>query len=173
MAVIRAAALPEDLDAVRDLFSEYLPWVCRRVMDEYGVVFDAESILAHDLAAASDFMPPNGLTLLVYDGADLAGCASMRQLGDRVAELKRMYVRPAFRRQGIGRLLVAQTIRAASEAGCVRMKLDSARFMHEAHSLYRSCGFVETTPYAGSEIPLEHSQHWVFMELDLETGRTG
>ena len=167
MITIRAASLPQDREAVHELFAEYLPWVCGKILDEYQLEFDAASILAHDMDVLADYMPPDGLTLLAFESAALAGCACMRQIGDGIAELKRMYVRPSFRRRGIGRLLVAETLRAVRLAGFALMRLDSAGFMREAHALDRSFGFTERTPYAGSEIPVEHSRHWIFMELGL------
>ncbi|MGE5602272.1 MAG: N-acetyltransferase family protein [Nitrososphaerales archaeon] len=167
MTTIRRASLPEDRPAIAELFGEYLRWVCSRIYAEYAATFDAESILAHDLETLQIFMPPNGFLLLAFVGDTAAGCACTRKIGDGIAELKRTYVRPSFRRHGIGRLLVAETIREAKRLGFHRLRLDSAGFMSEAHTLYRSCGFQDRAPYDESEIPVEYRKHWVFMELDL------
>jgi hypothetical protein len=51
--------------------------------------------------------------------------------------------------------------------GYPRIRLDSARFMKAAHSLYRSAGFQEIDPYPESEIPAKFQEHWVFMEKSL------
>lgn len=134
-------------------------------------MFDAESILAHDMETLDIFMPPQEFLLLASDDGALAGCACVRTIGNRVAELKRMYVRPAFRRKGIGHLLVDQTISTVKQLGYAALRLDSAGFMADALSLYRACGFQDRPPYEESEIPPEYREHWVFMELDM--GRQG
>jgi GNAT superfamily N-acetyltransferase len=167
MIGIRQAVMPEDRDAVYELFAEYLRWVCPRILEEYGVVFDAESILVRDMGNVNIYMPPQGLLLLAWENASLAGCACARQNDAKIAELKRMYVRPSFRGKGIGRRLVTESIQAARQAGISILRLDSAGFMLNAHNLYRSFGFEERSPYEGSEIPPEHSRHWVYMELAL------
>jgi GNAT superfamily N-acetyltransferase len=167
MITVRQAIMPDDRDPVRELFAEYLPWACLRIYEEYRAVFDAESILVHDMETLSIFMPPQGYLFLAFEEGAVAGCACVRQLGDGIAELKRMYVRPTFRRKGIGRLLVAETIGTARRLGYALLRLDSAGFMTEAHVLYRAFGFRDTPPYDGSEIPPEYRHNWVFMELDL------
>jgi GNAT superfamily N-acetyltransferase len=97
----------------------------------------------------------------------VAGLACMRRIREDIGEIKRMYVRPAFRRKGIGRALVNELLSEARAIGYPRIRLDSTRFMHEAHSLYRSVGFQEIEPYPESEIPEEYWQYWIFMELQL------
>jgi GNAT superfamily N-acetyltransferase len=91
----------------------------------------------------------------------------MKRIREDIGEIERMYVRPEFRRRGIGRALLEVLIAEAREIGYPRMRLDSARFMAEAHSLYRSVGFQEIEPYPESEIPEEFRQYWIFMELRL------
>lgn len=84
-----------------------------------------------------------------------------------MAEIKRMFVRPASRGQGVGRMLLEALIAEARQIGYSTIRLDSTRFMKAAHSLYRSAGFQEIGPYQESEIPPEFHQHWVFMEKHL------
>ena len=79
-----------------------------------------------------------------------------------------MYVRPLFRGKGIGRNLLQRVIEEAQLISYEKLKLDSARFMVEAHSLYQSMGFVEIEPYEGSEIPKQYQIHWKFMEKTLK-----
>jgi GNAT superfamily N-acetyltransferase len=153
--------------AVRDLFSEYLHWACPIIQIEYNVTFDAGAILEHDMATLDIFSQPEGRLLLAYDGAEAAGCACMRRIGAQLAEIKRMYVRPVHRRKGIGRALVEAAIEEARAEGYRTLRLDSARFMTDAHALYRSAGFHDTVPYLESEVPQAYHAHWVFMELAL------
>ena len=153
---------------VQDLFREYLEWVCPILYREYGAPFDPQVVLQHDMETVNIFMPPEGRLLLAgEDGARAAGCACVRTIGPRLAEIKRMYVRPAYRRRGIGRTLVDACIAEMRAAGYSSLRLDSARFMADAHAVYHAAGIRDRGPYPESEIPPEFREHWVFMELPL------
>ena len=91
----------------------------------------------------------------------------MKRLREDIGEIKRMYVRPQYRGRGLGRALLETIIEEAEEVGYPAVRLDSARFMKEAHALYRSAGFSEIDPYPESEMPSEFQKHWVFMERQL------
>jgi GNAT superfamily N-acetyltransferase len=75
-----------------------------------------------------------------------------------------MYVEPSFRRAGLGQAILKRLVEAAASAGYAHIRLDSPDFMTAAHALYRRQRFVDTGPYAESEIPDEYKAHWVFME---------
>jgi ribosomal protein S18 acetylase RimI-like enzyme len=160
-------ATSDHLVAVRDIFWEYLQWANGAVKREFGVTMDSASQLANDMADITKFMPPQGRLLLALDGDMIVGCACLRTQHPHIAELKRMYVRPSARRQGLGRTLVAALIADIQTTGYTILRLDSARFMQQAHALYRSMGFQEVAPYPESEIPPDFHQHWIFMELLL------
>jgi GNAT superfamily N-acetyltransferase len=164
---ILQARIPEHEIDIHDLFAEYLRWVCPRIYQEYGAVFGAESIIASDMRKLEVFMPPDGFLLIAFDDGRAAGCACTRKIGEHTAEMKRMYVRPGFRRRGIGGALVRQTIQEVQNRGYAVLRLDSARFMSDAHAVYRSFGFRDIPPYRESEIPEEYRENWVFMELPL------
>jgi len=155
---------------IHDLFREYLDWVCPILQREYEVNFDPAAFLEHDLANLQIFWPPSGRLLLALEAGAAAGCACVRTIGPGLAEIKRMYVRPAFRRRGIGRALVDACIREMRAAGYVSLRLDSARFMTDAHALYHAAGFHDIGPYPQSEIPQPFQVHWVFMERPLVRG---
>ncbi len=150
--------------AIRDLFTEYLRWGNAGLLENYGVQMDIEALLAGNMGHLDEFMPPAGRLLLAYVDGQPAGIACLRRLEDAIGEVKRMYVRPAYRRQGVGRTLLENLLSAAEQSGYTRVRLDSPRFMTAAHALYRSAGFREVTPYAGSEIPKDLQEHWLFME---------
>src|SRR5271157_5200410 len=164
---ILQATIPEHETFVHDLVAEYLRWVCPKIYEEYEAVFDAEAMIIGDMQKLDIFMPPKGILLIAVENEVPAGCACTRTIEPGVAEMKRMYVRPAFRRRGIGRVLVQQTIETVRKLEYPVLRLDSAGFMHDAHALYRSFGFQDIAPYSGSEIPVEYRKHWVFMELNL------
>jgi GNAT superfamily N-acetyltransferase len=166
MTTIRDAT-SGDTEDVRALFWEYLQWANRRVNEEFGVNFDIDSMLDRDMAHLEIFSQPDGQIVLAIEGAQVAGIGGLKRLLHSTAEIKRMYVRPAFRGQGLGRELLAELIAEAKRIGYQRIRLDSAGFMVEAHSLYRSAGFREIDPYPESEIPPDFQRHWVFMEKEL------
>jgi GNAT superfamily N-acetyltransferase len=165
-----------DRETVRALFSEYLWAVCPPCNERYGTAFDPEAMVPVDMAHLEVFEPPQGRLLLAFDdgapGAEggapgAAGIVCVRTIGPGTAEIKRMYVRPDRRRRGIGRALVDAAVAEMREAGYERIRLDSARFMTEAHSVYRAAGFREIESYPESEVPAAFHEHWVFMELSL------
>lgn len=169
MLTIAQAEMPACRSDVHALFSEYLAWGNRMLGQEYGIQLDVAAMLTDDMTAVGKFEPPTGCLLLAELDGTVVGCACMREIGPGIGELKRMYVRPEQRGLGIGRALLAAVLDRAREAGYTCIRLDSVRFMREAHSLYQSAGFREIGPYAASEIPEKYRQHWVFMEKSLSS----
>jgi GNAT superfamily N-acetyltransferase len=156
-----------DTAQVRRLFLEYLEWANSRIVEEFGFCFDIQSMVEGDMLELDKFLPPDGRLLLAEHEGRVTGLACMRRIRPDMGEIKRMYVRPEFRGMGIGRALLEALIAEAREIGYPRVRLDSTRFMKEAHRLYRSAGFEEIDPYTESEIPAEYQSHWVFMEMKL------
>ena len=114
-----------------------------RVQEEYVVRYGGRDAAVVDPA---EFSPPLGLFLVAeVDGAP-AGCGGWRARGDGVAELKRMYVEPAFRRRGLAALLLAELERTAAAAGHRHLLLNSGDRQPEALALYARAGY---TPVAG------------------------
>lgn len=150
----------------RELLSEYLHWGNDVLQQELGISLDVDSIIADDMAHLEKYAPPDGWLTIAYQSGELAGCACMRRNTAEVAELKRMYVRPVFRRAGTGRALTMAIVAAARQLNYEFLRLDSPRAFTAAHALYRSLGFREIPPYAESEIPPEYRYGWVFMELE-------
>jgi GNAT superfamily N-acetyltransferase len=153
---------------VRALFWDYLQWANGMVTQGFGVTFDIASMLEQDMSTLAKFNPPHGRLLLAEFEGRPAGIACLRRIQADTGEIKRMFVRPAFRGNAIGRVLLEKLVAEARQIGYTRLRLDSARFMIAAHALYRSAGFHETPAYEGSEIPKEFQSHWVFMEKTLE-----
>jgi len=110
-----------------------------------------------------DYSPPKGRLFLLERDRQPAGFAGIRPLAEGVCELKRLYISPEARGQGLGMQLALAAIRAAREIGYRRVMLDSQPYMRMAVKLYRELGFSETPAYYSS--PVEGT---LFMSLDLE-----
>lgn len=157
---------------VRELFWEYLQWANAKVQENFGVSFDIAAMFEDDMNTLDKFMPPKGRLLLGYVEDEPMGIACLKALTEEIGEVKRMYVRPQARKRGLGRALLNQLLEEARQSGYRRVRLDSARFMTEAHQLYRTSGFREIQAYEGSEIPKDFQNHWIFMERELPAKNT-
>jgi GNAT superfamily N-acetyltransferase len=157
---------------IRELFWEYLQWANAKVQENFQVRFDIAAMLEEDMDTLDKFMPPKGRLLLGYFENEPMGIACLKALTDRIGEVKRMYVCPEARKRGLGRAFLHRLMEEARQIGYERIRLDSARFMTEAHQLYRSTGFREIEAYEGSEIPKEFQNHWIFMERELPVKNT-
>lgn len=167
MGQIIVATKEQHAQPIRELFWEYLQWANAKVEENFGVSFDIASMLEEDMNTLGKFMPPTGRLLLAYLEDQPMGIACLKALTGRLGEVKRMYVRPEGRNQGLGRALLDQLLEEACQIGYERVRLDSARFMTEAHQLYRTSGFREIEAYEGSEIPKEFQKNWIFMEREV------
>ena len=110
--------------------------------------FDEE--LAH---LPGEYAPPAGRLLLIEYEEQLAGCAALHKLGPEICEMKRLYLRPAFRGKGLGYTLAENLISEARRIGYRCMRLDSVEpIMKDAVALYRQLGFKEIAPYRRNPI---------------------
>jgi len=133
--LIRAAEAA-DLDIARELLREYAAWVG----DE--ICFSSFERELADLPGR--YAPPDGrLLLAVSDDRSPSGCVALRRFSEDAAEVKRLYVRPAFRGSGLGRALIERIIAEARCAGYARLLLDTLPRMGDATRLYRAYGFHE------------------------------
>lgn len=157
----------QDFEAADALTWEYLQWAAGRLRDLHGIAYDVAAAHARDVAGRETYLPPDGRLLLASVGGATAGCVCIRPLEHGIGEIKRLYVRPAFRGMSVGRELVRRAVQEARDIGYARLRLDSGDFQEPAHALYRRAGFHDIPAYDGSEIPEAYREHWVFMELQL------
>ncbi|HJZ84551.1 MAG TPA: GNAT family N-acetyltransferase [Polyangia bacterium] len=136
-----------DVATARQLFEEYAAGL--------GVDLSFQGFAQELAGLPGAYAPPSGRLLLLWDGDALAGCVALRPLGagGGLCEMKRLYVRPAFRGRGLGRLLAQAVIAEARTIGYLRMRLDTLPFMGAASALYLSLGFVSIAPYRENPIP--------------------
>jgi len=167
MCNLYQADFSEDRQCVRELFTELLQLVNDNVVHKFGVGFDFQARVADYMAQLQVFSPPNGCLVLAAVNSEVTGVGCIRTIGERVGEVKHMYVRPQFRRRGIGRKLLGNLLEQSATMGHTVLRLDSAWFMEAAHALYRSFGFRVIAPYPESEVPKEIHNFWIFMEKDL------
>jgi len=110
-----------------------------------------------------DYAPPDGRLLLVEFEGQIAGCVALHRFDQRICEMKRLYLRPEFRGEGLGRVLVKRIIAEARSIGYERMRLDTVEpVMKDAVAMYRRFGFREIAPYRVN--PMAGT---IYMELDL------
>jgi ribosomal protein S18 acetylase RimI-like enzyme len=145
-------ASPEELDTLREIFREYAQGLGIDLCFQH---FDDE--LA---GLPGDYAPPHGALLLATVDGEVAGCCALRPLDNadypNASEMKRLYVRKAFRGFGLGRQLVEATLDAARQGGYACVLLDTLNEMEAARALYVGLGFEEIPPYYHNPIPGAH-----------------
>jgi len=142
---IERANDPVQLAGIRLLLEGYADW---RGHDAALGRFDQE---LQNLPG--EYGPPKGLLLIAWMDQQAAGCLGLRPLSSTTAELKRMYVDPKFRGNGIGEALLSAIIHEATRMGYERLRLDTHPHMETARRLYQRFGFQEIPPYNQNPTP--------------------
>jgi GNAT superfamily N-acetyltransferase len=135
-AVARFRALPYDDPVAQYLVGE----VQQEYVQRYGGPDEA-------VVDPGEFLPPHGLFLVAEVDGEPAGCGAWRALRDGVAEIKRVYVAPAFRRRGLAQEVVARLERSAAAAGHRSVVLNTGDRQPEAIALYESAGYRPVDGY--------------------------
>jgi putative acetyltransferase len=140
--ITQVASLAE-MDQTRAIFQEY---AASLTVDLCFQGFEQELL---DLPG--EYAGPRGALLLAWKDGVVAGCCALRPLDSsdyaNAAEMKRLFVRPACRGLGLGRLLTEAILDAARAAGFSCVLLDTLDEMESARALYEDLGFVEIPPY--------------------------
>ena len=132
-------ASADEMDVVRLMFREYEADI------KVDLCFQG---FAEELAGLPGrYAVPAGVILLAWDGAAPLGCVAMRPLDPDTCEMKRLFVRPAARGTGLGRMLVDAILAAGRAAGYSAIRLDTLPQMQRAIQMYRQIGFVDIPPY--------------------------
>jgi putative acetyltransferase len=150
---------PDLLQATREIFREYA--------EGLGIDLDFQHFDDELANLPGDYAAPQGALLLAFVDDELAGCGGFRPLPDvdyaNACEMKRLYVRRAFRRFGLGRMLAQALMDRATEAGYSVMLLDTLDDMESARGLYASLGFETIPPYYFNPVP---GAHYLKVALD-------
>jgi putative acetyltransferase len=152
---VQSAESLQHIAAVRELFLEYARSL------NFSLCFQSFEVELAELPG--DYAPPRGRLLLAAQNSQPAGCVALRPLDLHVCEMKRLYVRPAFRGRTLGRVLAQRVIAEARAIGYKRMRLDTVEpVMQTAVAMYRNLGFREIAPYCTN--PIEGA---LYLELSL------
>jgi putative acetyltransferase len=154
MIKVIQAKSEKELNIIRKLFTEYTNWL--------GFDLSFQNFEKEFAELPGKYALPKGRLLLAFDNNKIAGCVGLRELAKGICEMKRMYVKPKYRRKGIGRSLAIAVIEEARKIGYRRMRLDTVPWMKEAIKLYLSLGFKKIKPYRYN--PIKGS---LFLELIL------
>lgn len=150
---------PAEIAQARELFLEY--------EKALGISLCFQNFEQELADLPGHYAPPSGRLLLANYEGQLAGCVALHQLEPGICEMKRLYLRPAARGKGIGRVMVEVLIHEARGIGYHVLRLDTiAPLMKDAVAMYRKMGFREIPPYC--ENPCDGA---LYMELDLVGSR--
>jgi len=152
--------------AVEDAKSPDATWCIAQYFAELNARFESGFDPGRSISAdAHELVPPKGMLLVARSRERPVGCGALKFHSDAPAELKRMWVAPEMRGQGLGRRLLSELERQASEAGARVVRLETNRTLKEAIQLYRDSGYREVARF--NDEPYAH--HW--FEKDLEAPR--
>lgn len=155
---LKQALSSEDIEAVRALFVDY--------QADLGIDLCFQGFADELVGLPGEYAEPSGALVLSFVDGMPAGCCALRPLvhSDHLnaCEMKRLFVRRAFRGFGLGRLLVEEVISRARLAGYTTMLLDTLSDMESARALYQEAGFYEVAPYYHNPIAGAH-----YLKVDL------
>lgn len=135
-----------DIETARALFRDYQRFL--------GVDLDFQGFEKELATLPGRYAPPRGRLLLARDGAHAAGCVALRPLEEEGAcEMKRLFVRPAYRGRGLGYRLAMQIVDEATALGYAIMRLDTLDTLDSAMRMYAAMGFQRRTPYYANPLP--------------------
>jgi putative acetyltransferase len=164
MLTISQVSTPSEMQDVQELLREYTAWAFTLPGDSDQAP-PLQGLEQELVTLPGIYAPPTGCLLLALQDGQAAGCIALKGQDATTGEIKRLYVRPAFRGRNIGQQLVAALITEARKIGYQRLILDTHISMTKAHELYVAAGFRKVdTP---SDYPEVFKPVAVFMELTM------
>lgn len=168
MIVVVSAESEKQIEVVRGFMRDFVVWARKLSVEDAALVdmyFEPEAFERELAALPGRYAEPSGQLLLSLRDGEPAGCVAMRDLGNGICEMKRMYVDPKHHGRGVGRMLAETLLSHAKKAGYARMRLDTSRNQLPAIALYESLGFVRIRPYY--PVPDEFDGFLIYFEREL------
>ncbi|MBC7843502.1 MAG: GNAT family N-acetyltransferase [Gemmatimonadaceae bacterium] len=149
--MIELFAVPADDDGA-------LLAMARELVGEYAVMPHTvprwPDAAANIAALPQPFVPPRGALLVARNGDDAVGCGALLAYEPpHIAEIKRVYVRPSARGQGVGEVIMRALLSEAAARGFSRVRLDTAPELLAAQALYLRLGFEPIPQYRNTQLP--------------------
>jgi putative acetyltransferase len=155
MVVYKTAQTDTEFEHAKGLFEEYAGSL------HFDLSFQNFSNELNSIQ--SQYNKPEGGIILAYANQLPVGCAGVRKLEENIAELKRMYVNPAYRGYKIGLKLLELSLGLAKDLHYKKIRLDTVDTMQQAIKLYRSLGFYSIPAYRYNPMP-----GTIYMEKELD-----
>ena len=162
---LRRIESADDLVEANILAREFGDWATEQIEVQLGIVVPPDA--DHPAEVLDELVASGGRLYVAEVEGAVVGVGGLKRLSDTAGEVKRMFVRPSARGLGVGRTIVERLVADARELGFETVYLESASFMHSAHALYRSVGFVPSDSYAGREFEGVAHDVSIFMRLEL------
>jgi putative acetyltransferase len=150
----KVAITTREFEFGKDLFQQYV--------NSLGIDLSFQDFTTELTTINKQYNKPKGALLIAYNNKMPIGCVAIRELDTETAELKRMFVQPAFRKHKIGRTLLAMIIDIANELNYKKIRLDTLPAMTKAQNMYRAVGFFEIPSYRFNPI-----KGTVYMEKNI------
>ncbi len=152
----------DKIEEVKALFTEYTEMLVS-LNPSFQLYLDIQHYDAEERNPAEKYRLPDGRLYIAMSNGKAAGCIALRRLNENDGELKRLYVRPDFRGQGIASILTKKIIEDATSIGYKWLYLDTLPELDSAVRLYQKLGFEFTSSYNDS--PVDKT---LFMRKKLE-----
>ena len=156
------------LGEIRIILNEFLSFIANELTKPpWNFNLDVEHEVDFTMNNFDKLAEPDGRLLLVEVDGQIAGTISLRKIRGDCGEIKRMYIKPEFRGEKLGNLMIEKVINISEENGFSKLFLDTSLFMSSAVSLYKKFGFKETDSYPECIVPKELWDKWIFMMKEL------
>ncbi len=155
------------------LTEEYFTWINEEVEQRYNIdnfSIIGESILEYAKETLEQFLsylPPEGIYYVLQVKGKIGGMGALRKLNKDIGEIKRMYIKPEYRKKGYGKAMLNKLLEKGKEFGFSTVRLDTGKFMVAAQYVYRSAGFEERDKYPETEVPPLFQPFWLYFEKSL------
>lgn len=165
MLTISQVESADQIAAAQELIREYISWWAETDLGDFTQTKTFRNFEDELATLPGVYAPPSGRLLLAAQNKLPAGCVCLKPHDANTAELKRLYVRPAFRGLNVGQQLVDRVIAEARQCGYQKVVLDTHISMKQAHAIYKAAGFHLIDP--PQDYPENMKSTILFMECLL------